>query len=82
VIDLIQPAGAGGTMTAITEVPTPSTIGGSMYGVSIQVGTLSGDYELKLTLEDGKTTLAVLIVCPDNSAAPSTAPSESPKRLL
>ena len=53
-----------------------------MYGVSIQVGTLSGDYELKLTLEDGKTTLAVLIVCPDNSAAPSTAPSESPKRLL
>jgi len=53
-----------------------------MYGVSVQVGTLSGDYELKLTLEDGTTTLAVLIVCPDNSAAPSTAPSESPKRLL
>jgi hypothetical protein len=88
-VELLQPAGAGGTLlvsnnSGLIGNGAPD-IGGTLFAVPVQVGSIPGLYTVRVTMEGGAVADSRIVVDEATlspSAAPSAMPSVAPSVTL
>jgi hypothetical protein len=88
-VELLQPAGAGGILVVSNNSGLigngPAALGGTLFAVPVQVGSILGLYTVRVTMVDGAVADSRIVVDEATSsptlapsAMPSVAPSVSP----
>jgi hypothetical protein len=79
-VQLVQPNGAGAVLTSNNAGvigPGPGVIGGTLFAIPVQVGSIAGLYSVRITLVDGAVAESRIVV-DEATLSPSHQPSSTP----
>jgi hypothetical protein len=83
-VELLQPAGAGGILlvsnnSGLIGNGNPA-LGGTLFAVPVQVGSIPGLYTVRVTMEDGAVADSRIVV-DEATSSPTSGPSATPSKI-